>query len=211
MIINDRITSYIHSLERDNTAFLEELRRQAEADDVPIIRREMESFIRVLLKMAEPKSILEIGSGVAYSTIFMAENSDADILTLEKYDKRISQAKQNIKASGYENRITLIEEDAVDFLAENRRQFDLIFLDAAKGQYIEMLSDIMRTLKKGSVLLADNVLQNGEITDSRFAMERRQRTIHERMREFLWEIKHNDGLETSIITIGDGVSLSIRK
>ena len=211
MIVNERLTTYINSLDSDNSLLLSELREYASLNEVPIIRREMESFIRVLLEIKKPEKILEIGTAIAYSSIFMADNSNALITTIENYDKRIVVAKENIKKANMTERIKLVEDDALKIVSELEEKFDFIFLDAAKGQYIEMLPDLIRLLPKGGILLADNVLQDGDLVDSRFVELRRQRTIHERMREFLFEVKHSEFLETSIITIGDGVSLSVKK
>lgn len=221
MVIDERITAYLHSLENDDPVFLEEMREYARINDVPIIRREMESFIRVILSMISPETILEIGTGIAYSAIYMAHYCEAHITTIENYSKRIDVAKNNIERYArymhekeerhLKERIKLVEGDASDVIKTLDYEYDFIFLDAAKAQYIEMLPDILKLLKKGGVLLSDNVLQDGAIIDSRFVTERRQRTIHERMREFLYEVKHNEMLDTSIVTIGDGVSLSVKK
>ncbi len=211
MIVNERITTYIHSLETDNSAFLEDLRKTAMQNGIPIIRREMESFLRVLFAMNNPETILEIGTAVGYSSIFMADCSKAGITTVENYGPRILEAKKNIQASGYGGRIKLLEGDAAKIIKTLDGPFDMVFLDGPKGQYAEMLPELMRLTKKGGIILADNVLLDGSIAESRYALARRQRTIHERMREFLYEAKHNGGLETSLITIGDGVALSVRK
>lgn len=210
MIVSDRLTTYLHSLDTGNSAFLEEMRSFAKKTEVPIIRREMESFLSVLLSLIKPEQILEIGTGIAYSAIFMAQHSDAKILTIENYEKRIALAEEYLRKSGLKERIRLQKGDAAEVLRTIESQsYEFVFLDAAKAQYIEMLPDILRILKPGGVLLADNVLQEGDLIESRFVTERRQRTIHERMRQFLWEVKHHPALETSILTVGDGVSLSI--
>jgi len=211
MIVDERITTYIHSVERDNPEFLETLRKDAEKNEVPIIRREMESFIRVLLELSQPEKILEIGTAIGYSSIFMAEYSKASITTIENYEPRIKEAVKNISLSGKEDRIKLVTGDAVEIIKGLDGEFDLIFLDGPKGQYIEMLPDLLRLTKTRGIILADNVLVDGDIVQSRFAVSRRQRTIHERMREFIYEVKHNEMLETSLITIGDGVTLSVKK
>ena len=210
MIVDERLTTYIRSLERGNAPFLEELRVYAKENDVPIIRRETESFIKVLLALKKPAKILEVGTAIGYSAIFMASCTDCDIVTIENYEKRIIEAEKNIKAAAMRERIKLLKGDACKILKTLEGSFDMIFLDAAKGQYIEMLPDLLRLLVPEGILLADNVLQDGELVQSRFVTERRQRTIHERMREFLWEVKHNDMLETSVLTVGDGLSLSVK-
>ncbi|MCF0142682.1 MAG: O-methyltransferase [Parasporobacterium sp.] len=214
MIVNENLTSYIHSLEKDNSPELEAIRAEAVEDGVPIIRREMESFLSVLLMLKKPLRILEIGTGVAYSAIFMALNSKAEIITVENYEKRLIKAKENINSMGLKERINLIEADAVEKvreMAEASETFDMIFLDGPKAQYINMLPDLTALLPAGGILLADNVLQEGHISDSRFMTERRDRTVHQRMREFIWEVKHSEHFETSVITIGDGVTLSVKE
>jgi len=211
MIVNERLTTYLHSLDTDNSVFLENLRTFAEEKEVPIIRREMESFLSVLLALKKPERILEAGTGIAYSALYMAEHSSAVVTTIENYEKRSSLAEKHIREAGMEDRIILLKADVNEVLKTLDGPFDLIFLDAAKAQYIEILPEVLRLLPSGGVLLADNVLQEGLLIESRFSTERRQRTIHERMRRFLWEIKHNESLLTTILTVGDGVSLSIRK
>lgn len=213
MIVDQNITTYIHSLECEPDTELEQLRLQAEEKGVPIIRRETESFMKVLLEICRPESILEIGTAIGYSAIFMAKNTDVicHITTVENFEERITKAASNITGSGMNERITLIGKDAAEVLPELEGPFDLIFLDAAKGQYISFLPDLLRLLPQGGILLADNVLQDGELVRSRYATPRRQRTIHDRMREFIWQIKHTDELETSLLTVGDGLTLSIRK
>lgn len=213
MIVNERITSYIHSLERDNSPILEEMAEYARENDVPIIRKEVESFIKVLLEMKKPKRILELGTAIGYSAILMSEciDKDSTIVTIENYDKRIPVARENIKRAGKENIISLIEGDALAILPQINDTFDFVFMDAAKAQYINFLPHVMRLLNNEGILLADNVLQEGDIIESRYAVTRRDRTIHGRMREFLYHIKHMDNLSTTIIPIGDGMSLSIKK
>lgn len=218
MIIDERLTSYIHSLDADNAPFFEELRKYAQINDVPIIRREMESFIRVLLDIKKPEALLEIGTGIGYSTLFFADNCDSlkRIDTIENYGPRIKKAKESIELYSAQYvekmvKINLIESDAVEVVKNLDTEYDFMFLDAAKAQYIIMLPYLIRNLKKGGILLADNVLQEGELIESRYVTERRQRTIHERMRAFIYEVKNNSMLDTALITIGDGVTLSVKK
>ena len=132
------------------------------------------------------------------------------ITTIENYDKRIPIARKNFARAGKEEQIDLIEGDALEVMKGLEEPYDLIFMDAAKGQYIHYLPEVMRLLKPDGVLVSDNVLQEGDIIESRFAVERRNRTIHSRMREYLYELKHNDELQTSILPLGDGVALSVK-
>lgn len=220
MIINERLTAYLHSLEEDTPSLFENLRKVAEEDDVPIIRRETERFLKTLLAIQKPVSVLEIGTGIAYSTLVFAEygRNVRSIVTIENYPPRIEKAKENIASFFREGRrskeelmINLLEEDAAQSVKYLEGPFDLIFLDGPKGQYIVMLPELLRLLAEGGVLVADNVLQEGELIESRYITQRRQRTIHERMREFVWETMHLEQLESSLLTVGDGMIVSVKK
>lgn len=210
---DDRIRTFINSLDSENPDYLNELEQYAKKTDVPIIRREMQSLLRVLLAMNSPRQILEVGTAIGFSALFMSEYApdDCHITTIEKYEKRIPLAKENFKKAGREDRITLLEGDATQILKELKGPYDMIFMDAAKGQYIHFLPEVLRLLPQGGVLISDNVLQDGDIIESRFAVTRRNRTIHARMREYLYEIKHNAGLETVILTLGDGTAVSVKR
>lgn len=214
MIVEERLVTYLHSLESENSAILETIEQEALADQVPIIRKEMQSFLKVLLRMTKPKKILEVGAAVGFSALLMSEYVDADctITTIENYEKRIPIARENFKRAGKEDMITLIAGDAMEVLKElPEDEYDFVFMDAAKGQYPFYLPEVLRVMKKGALLVSDNVLQEGDIIESRFAVTRRDRTIHSRMREYLYTLKHDDRLETSIIPLGDGVALSYLK
>lgn len=210
---DDRIRIFINSLDSENPDYLNELEQYAKKTDVPIIRREMQSLLRVLLAMNSPRQILEVGTAIGFSALFMSEYApdDCHITTIEKYEKRIPLAKENFKKAGREDRITLLEGDATQILKELEGPYDMIFMDAAKGQYIHFLPEVLRLLPQGGVLISDNVLQDGDIIESRFAVTRRNRTIHARIREYLYEIKHNAGLETVILTLGDGTAVSVKR
>ena len=212
MIVDERMRTFIHSLETENSEILEKIEKEALDTFVPIIRKEMQSFLKVLLAIKKPKRILEVGTAVGFSAILMSEYapSDSHITTIEKYEPRIPIAKENFKRAGKEEQITLLEGDALEILKEMEGEFDFIFMDAAKAQYIYYMPEVVRLLAKDGVLISDNVLQDGDIIESRFAVERRNRTIHSRMREYLYELKHHKLLETSIIPLGDGVALSTK-
>lgn len=212
MIVDERMVTFIHSLETENSEILEIIEKEALETYVPIIRKEMQSFLKVLLAVKKPKRILEVGTAVGFSAILMSEYApeDCHITTIEKYEPRIPIARENFKRAGKEDKITLLEGDALEILKSLEGSFDFIFMDAAKGQYIYYMPQVVRLLAKDGVLVSDNVLQDGDIIESRFAVERRNRTIHSRMREYLYALKHHELLETSIIPLGDGVALSIR-
>ncbi|CCZ05351.1 O-methyltransferase [Bovifimicola ammoniilytica] len=213
MIVNERIVSYIHSLERSNGEVCDEIEEFAHQTNVPIIRKEMESFLRVLIEIKKPKRILELGTAIGYSAILMANtmSEDCRITTIENYDKRMPIARDNFKRAGVEEKVELLEGDALEILQKINEPYDFVFMDAAKAQYLVYLKEIMRLLPVGGILIADNVLQDGELVESRYAVERRNRTIHSRMREYLYEVKNMKELETTIIPIGDGITLSVRK
>ena len=212
MIVDERLVTYINSLDRGNTEILDIIEKEALDTYVPIIRKEMQSFLKLLLAMQKPMRILEVGTAVGFSAILMAEYGpkDCKIITIENYDKRIPIAKENFKRAGKAEQITLLEGDATEILPTIEEPFDLIFMDAAKGQYINFMPDVLRLLKKDGVLVSDNVLQDGDIIESHYIVERRNRTIYKRMREYLYELTHSDELVTSVLPVGDGITVSVR-
>ena len=212
MIVDERMTSYLHSLEGAESDVITAIRDLALEMKVPIIRPETAALLKVLIRMYKPLRVLEIGTGTGYSAVLMAECLPAGgrITTIENYEVRIPVAKENIKQAGMEDTITLIEGDALEVLEALPEGYDFVFMDAAKAQYIHYLPHVMRILKTGGVLVSDNVLQDGDVIQSRFAVTRRNRTIHSRMREYLWELKHHPQLETSVLTVGDGMTISVK-
>lgn len=214
MIVDERIVSYMNSLERENNKVLAEIEREAHRDAVPIIRKEMESFLRVMLAIKRPNKILELGTAVGYSAILMSEciDKEAKIVTIENYEKRIPIAKENITRAGKDDVIELLEGDALEIMPTlEGNQFDFVFMDAAKAQYIHFLPEVLRLMKKGAVLITDNILQEGDLIQSKYVVRRRDRTIHKRMREYLEVVKNHPELETSIIPIGDGITMSVKR
>lgn len=212
MIVEERMTAYLDSLDTGNGEFLDVLEQQAKKEGVPVIRRQMQSFLKVLLRMKRPARILEVGTAVGFSAILMCENTppETTVVTIEKYEKRIPQARENFARAGVAERITLLEGDAMERLKELKGSFDFVFMDAAKGQYIYFLPEVLRLLEPEGILVSDNVLQEGDLIESHFAVERRNRTIYKRMREYLYELKHNEQLLTSIVPVGDGAAVSVK-
>lgn len=212
MIVNERMIAYINSLDMGNTPLLDKIEQEALNAFVPIVRREMQSFLKVLLAVRRPIRILEVGTAVGFSALLFCEYAPegAQITTIEKYEKRIPVARKNFRRGGKEAQITLLEGDAAEILSSLTETYDFIFMDAAKGQYIHFLPDVMRLLEVGGVLVSDNVLQDGDIIESHYVVERRNRTIYKRMREYLYELKHDERLITSIVPIGDGATVSVR-
>ena len=211
-----RVNGYIDSLDRGNEGILARIEEEATEERIPIIRPQVQRLIKVLLCSVRPESILEVGTATGFSAILMAQNTDPEcrITTIEKYKKRIPRALENFKRAGFDERISLIEGDAADILkelADDGAGYDFIFMDAAKGQYINFYDNVTALLNKGGMLVSDNVLQDGDIIESRFAVTRRNRTIHSRMREYLYRLTHDDRLETTVLPIGDGVTVSVYK
>ena len=213
MIVDERLVTYINSLDTGNTEILDQIEKEAIAAYVPIIRKEMQSFLKLLLAMQKPMRILDVGTAVGFSAILMAQYAPADckIVTIENYEKRIPVAKENFKRAGKDEQITLLEGDAMQILPTLSGEFDMIFMDAAKGQYINFMPDFLRLLKSGGVLVSDNVLQVGDIIESHYVVERRNRTIYKRMREYMYELTHNEGLVTAVLPVGDGITVSAKK
>lgn len=211
----ERITSYIRSLYPPESQLLGRIRREALADDVPIIRPETAALLRFLMAENRPKQILEVGCATGYSSLVMYEalRGECSITTIEKYEKRIPVAKAHFEEAGASS-ITLLEEDAgeaMERLIREGKHYDMVFMDAAKAQYILWLPLVKQLLVPGGLLMSDNVLQDGDVTESRFVVTRRNRTIHARMREYLFALTHDESLTTTILPVGDGVALSVMK
>lgn len=213
MIVDERMAVFIDSLDSGNSPFLDEIEQYALETKVPVIRKSMQSLLKFLLALTKPRRILEVGTAIGFSALLMSEYGpeDCHITTIEKYEKRIPVARENFRAAGREAQITLLEGDAAEILKEQKGSYDLIFMDAAKGQYLHFLPDVLRLLAPGGLLVSDNVLQEGDVIQSRFAVTRRNRTIHARMREYLYQLKHTPMLETVVLPVGDGVTLSTKK
>ena len=212
MIVPERILTFINSLDDGLTPFLENLAREARETDVPIIRRDMQSLLKVLIAMKQPHRILEIGTAVGFSAILMAQYGPADctVTTIESYEKRIPLAGENFRQAGFQDRIELLEGDAAEIMPQLTDPYDFIFMDAAKGQYPALLEDCLRLLTPGGVLVSDNVLQDGDLIESHYIVERRNRTIYKRMRSYLYTLKHHPQLTTAILPVGDGVTVSVK-
>lgn len=211
MITNLKVLEYLDIIFPVNSQTVEEIRSVAKENYIPIIKRDTENLLKFVLKMQNPKSILEIGCAVGYSAIIMLENSDADIVTVEKMPERVEEAKKNIKYANLEDRAKIIEGDAgeiLEKLVNENKKFDFIFMDAAKAQYITWLPTVKALLKDKGIIFSDNCLQEGDLLESSFAIRKRDKTIHKRMRDYIYLLLHDEDLESWIFSIGDGVLLS---
>ena len=215
MILDERLSAYIDSLDAGESEFLEELRAGAEKRGVPIIRRQAQKFLAVLLQMKRPEDILEVGTAIGYSALFMADQlPKTDITTIELDKERAEEAGKHILSAGRQEQITVLTGDSAQLLPqldEEGKKYDFIFLDAAKGQYIRLLPVLKKMLVSGGVLVTDNVLQDGTITDPRCLIERRDRTIYERVRDYNWAIMHDPVLTSCLLAVGDGMTVSVKK
>jgi len=217
MIVDERITAYINSLALELTPELMALEHEALTSFVPIIKKETQGVLRFLLQLQQPKRILEVGTAVGFSALFMSEysRSDCSITTIEKVAMRLVEAEKNLAGEQFPHRdkITLLKGEALEVLQElasQKLKYDFIFLDAAKAQYMSFLPELMKLLDTKGMLLTDNVLQDGTVTNSRYSITRRDRTIHSRMRDYLYTITHMDELSTVILPVGDGIAISHR-
>ena len=216
MILDERLLTYLNSLESSNGELLDTIEQEALADDVPIIRKDMQGFLKFLLAVRQPERMLEVGCAVGFSALLMAQwnPADCEITTIENWQPRIPVARNNFLRAGRQEQITLIEGDAGEVLPQllaEGRHFDWIFMDAAKGQYPVLLPAAVELLEPDGILVTDNVLFDGEIIESRYAVTRRNRTIHKRMREYLYTLKHHEQLTTAGLPVGDGTAVRVKK
>lgn len=209
MLTKDYLQEYLKEILPMCGGVLGDIQRESYEENVPIIENDVVRLLSFILSVKRPKKVLEIGAAVGFSSGLMSRYLDdgGKIITIDRFDVMIEQFKENRKRLGLEDKIELIEGDACEILPALNDKFDFIFLDAAKAQYTKLFPHCLRLLETGGILIADDVLQEGRIAKKREEVPRRQRTVHTRMRDFLWEITHNDALETAVLTIGDGVAL----
>lgn len=211
-IVDNLVEDYIRTTLKDKDGLLRELEVYAEENNVPIVHKEVSELLKVLLKVQKPKRILEVGCAIGYSSILFATvlDKDVEIITVERNEKMIEKASENIKRAGMENNITILEGDAEELLKSVEGPFDMIFLDAAKGQYKLFYDMIIDKLRVDGLLISDNILYKGMVAHDDYVV-RRKKTIVKRMRDYLNYISNCEYLDTSLIPIGDGVALSYKK
>ena len=212
MINYEYINDYIRATIKPNSGLLAELEEYAAENHVPIIQPEVAAMMKVLGNMNRPGRILEVGTAIGYSSILFSGflKPGGIIDTIERNDLMIELARKNIKSAGLQDTINVIAGDAMEVLGCLEKQYDMIFLDAAKGQYSEFLEQSKRMLVPGGLLVSDNVLYKGMIATDELVV-RRKKTIVTRMRSFLKKLCQDESFETGIIPIGDGVALSYKK
>lgn len=214
--MQERIDVFFETFAEANKPYIDQLEKTALENEVPIIRRPTRNLLRYLLRTKRPEKILEIGTAVGYSALFMKAciGPDSKITTIEKVPARIAEAERNFNQYDDTNQIRFLHGDAKDVLRELAslgERFDFIFMDAAKGQYLNFLPDVLTLLNVSGILVSDNILHEGDVAESRYAVTRRDRTIHSRMRKYLKTITSHPLLETLCLSIGDGVTVSTKQ
>lgn len=208
-LVENYLAEYINNIQTNCDGDLGELQKWAYEQGLPIIPKDVVKLLGFVLGLKKPKAILEIGMAVGFSASYMSQylSEDGYIKTIDRYPLMIERARANFKKFGLEDKITILEGNANDILPTMDEKFDFVFMDAAKGQYITILPEVLRLTKVGGIIMADDILQEGRVAQDYFEIPKRQRTIHKRLNEFLQEITHNEKLRTSILTVGDGVAL----
>lgn len=210
----ERISSFVKSYINDDEGLLGQIYSEAIRDKVPVMRPETREFLKTQLIMKKPMQLLEIGTAVGYSSIYMSRYLDDDgrITTIELDEKRVQIARRNIETMGLSSVISVLQGDAYEVLKTlPDKTYDFAFVDAAKGQYINYYPDVMRVVKAGGVIISDNILQDGDVLESHFTVDKRNRTIHDRMREYIYTITHDERLDTAILSVGDGMAISVKR
>ncbi len=212
-IVPPYITKYLREKTAHDDAFLHELEKYAEENSVPIVEPETARFLSVMCRALKPLKILEVGCAIGYSSILMARAASGGcmISTLERDENMARIARENIKKAGFAEKISVIEADAKDYLSyiDGDEAFDIIFLDGPKAHYIYMLDECVRLLKKGGVIISDNVLYKGMTADDNHVV-RRKITIVKRLRRYIDTLMNHSELETAILPLGDGVAVSVK-
>ena len=210
--MKERVDIFLEKYRERMPEYLADIETIARADNIPVIARGTGDLLRYTMRAEKVKKVLEIGTAIGFSALFMREilPEDGTITTIEKIEARYSQAETNFKKYDKDGRITLIKDeaaDAIERLKEQGETYDLIFLDAAKGQYISFLPTLVALLDVGGVLVTDNVFHEGVVMNSRYAVNQRDRTIHERLREYLKAITEHEQLTSVILPMDDGIAV----
>lgn len=194
--------------------YLREMKQYAIENHVPILQDVSLDLILLVLKLKKPNSILEVGTAIGYSAINFSKYLDGEnshILTVEKSEDMYKEAIKNIKNVGLEEKITVINADATEYLPtlDENDKYDVVFIDAAKGQYLVFLENALRVIKKGGIIIADNVYFKGRVLSG--YNEHRHRTATNRLRKYLELVTEDETLDTTVFNVGDGVAISIKK
>lgn len=208
-ILTDFVQNYIEEINPEPTGELKRLEEEALEKDIPIITPEIGEFLSLLIDIHQPERILELGTATGYSTAWLAQDNDCEIVTIELKEREAKVARKNFKELELEDRVELLVGDAVEVMDELEEKFDFIFIDAAKGQYVEFLKQSLKTVKEGGLIVADNILFKGMIANDDL-MHPRYDTLTYRIREYIDEVMNHPELKSSILPLGDGLAISMK-
>lgn len=213
-ITNDLVTEYINGFYKAESESLSKLRDEAEEKRVPIILKETETFLKTLLLMKKPMKILEIGAAVGYSSSFFAQVCpEAKIVTIEKDENIYNTAKANIEKLNFGNQIRICQGDGEEvinkLIEEGEGPFDFVFIDAAKSHYKRFLNAAVKVCSKDALIVSDNILMKGQTVSDIYDPYGRHKTNIRNMKEYLEYITSAEWLDTSLLSCGDGLALSI--
>ncbi|MCK8825093.1 O-methyltransferase [Fuchsiella alkaliacetigena] len=208
-ILTDFVNEHLQEITPEPSEDLKRLQEEALAKDIPIIDTEVGEFLSLLIAIQRPQKILELGTGTGYSTLWLAKDNQAQIVTIELKEREAKVARKNFAELGLENRVELLVGDAVQIMADLQQEFDLVFIDAAKGQYVEYLEKALAVTKEQGVIVADNILFKGMISNDEL-MHPRYDTLVYRLREYIDRVMEDPGLKSSILPLGDGLAISLK-
>ncbi|MDK2804845.1 O-methyltransferase [Thermoanaerobacterium thermosaccharolyticum] len=207
----DSDVKFIRQLFDTRQGILKDIEDYANKNFIPIVKPEVAKFLETIIKIKQPENILEIGTAIGYSSIVMlSAYENSKVFTIEKDMDMAEIAKENFIKASLLNRVELIKGDALDVLPCLNRKYDLIFIDASKGHYKEFFDESLKVLKHNGVLICDNILYKGYVVNE-VHVKHKRRTIVYRMRDFISYILNKTGISTSIIPIGDGLSISVKE
>jgi predicted O-methyltransferase YrrM len=211
-ITYDYIIDYINSIQKEWDEPIVELEKFAEENNVPIIQKEVSKFLYVIGSVLKPSKILEVGTAIGYSAIIFSKflKDNGKIITIEKSEKMWQEAEKNIEKFNLKDTITILKGDALDVLPNINESFDMIFIDASKGHYDEFFKFAKKYIRDGGMIISDNVLYKGMIATEDLVV-RRKKTIVNRMRNYLNNLVNDEEFDTSILPIGDGVAISLKR
>ncbi len=192
-------------------SIVQEILAQAKELKTPIIQPDGLAKIIDLIKTTGKRRVLEIGSAIGFSAIMMAKYADCEVLSIERDLDSHQRARDNIRKAGLESRIQLILADALEYQLDEDYQCDLLFIDAAKGQYVKFFDKFTKHLTEGGIVIADNLMFHGLVEDDNLIETKNQRKLVEKIKRFNEYILNHPEYDTKILKIGDGLSISIKK
>ena len=212
-VVKEELLDFMRTQQKKLPGELGKLEEEAHVAEVPVIPHETVVFLKFLLGQLQPERILEIGAAIGFSSSVMATTigENAHVTTIDRFDVMIEKAKKNYERLGLTDKVTLLEGQAADILPELSGPYDFIFMDSAKAKYIEFLPECLRLLRKGGVLMVDDIFQGGTILLPDEEIPRGKRAIHRKLNEFLRVVMDHPDLTSTILPLGDGVILMTKE